>query len=130
MARNLLKTAQYFEHRLKLAAYPTLDRIGPLVKNVIENLKSIHPDIMQGVLFASNVQAQTTIEDMYVSFLLNVNEDPKFQDILANNKDKREELIQSAVKQTLELNFKEFRFRTHYSEFPIKKPGFFAQRPA
>ncbi|HVI42671.1 MAG TPA: hypothetical protein VM577_18635 [Anaerovoracaceae bacterium] len=130
MTRSLSKTADYFEQILKNAsAYPTVDKVKDVVKKTIENLIAVHPDVMQGVLYASNVNLQSTIEDMFVSFLLNVSDDPKFQDTLANNKPSREALVNSAVKGTLELNFREFQFRVHFSEFPTKKPGWFEKTP-
>lgn len=129
MIDKLLKAAKRFqEQTLKLAAYPAKEVIAPLIKETVENLVDIHPDVMEGVLYVSNIQPQATLEDMYVSFLVNINNAPELQDRINANKPARDQLIRNAVLGMLELKFKEFQFRINFGDFPTEDPGWFGKK--
>lgn len=128
MARSIFKVAEYYAQILKTADYPSIETISPVVKQTIDNLKSVHPDVMRGVLYASNVQATNSLDEFKVSFLLNVDEDPRWRDAIAVNKNNRDNLIQSSLTKILKINYQAFNFKIHFSEFPTAKPGWFDKK--
>lgn len=113
----------------KLAAYPTVETIGPVVKGIIDNLKSSNKDIMKGVFYASNFNVQAQIDYIAVSFLLNIDNDPRLQTAIAANKANRDNLIKTTVQQSLSSAFRGFEFQTKFTEYPTEKPGWFSRQP-
>lgn len=124
---KLLKVAALYEKRLeKAAAYPDPEAVKNLVKRTVENLKDTYEDDLEGVLYASHVQVQHHMDDSYVHFILNVDQDE--EDILAANQSKRQTIIQNGVLNALNSYFKTVVWRLKFNEAVAEDPGWFGKK--
>jgi len=126
---KILKIAEMYNRKLlKLAAYPTVESCKIIIEDVIEELVDKNEDLMEGVLYVSNVQLQKhqMENEFLVNFILNV--DIKKEEILNRNQAARQGAVQSAVLSVLQKTHPEFGWKLKFNEMFTKDPGWFGDK--
>lgn len=99
--RKLLKWARVYEAKLANEK-PDLVALKRAVKGTIEEIWKTHPYVMDGLVYVSHIALGP---DNAVSFTLNL--DKKKRELADKNKQKRDDLINLAVKASLKQQFKQ-----------------------
>lgn len=124
MIKNLTEVADYFQSKLeKVASYPSVEQLTSIIKGIVKNLISSNPDVMDGVLYASNVHLQPKIESINVSFLLNI--DREKVRLIGHKDAERKALVINSIKNTLENKYQQYQWNIRFGEFPTDPPKWF-----
>lgn len=123
--KKLLKLAREFEQSLiKVADYPTKDVVSGIVKSAVKDLISDNSDIMEGILYASNVEIYQHDDVISVKFILNF--DRKKAGVVEAKKAARDPQVYSATRIPLQNRFQNFQFQVKWTEAPADS-GWFAK---
>lgn len=120
---KISKLAREFAVELKKTAdYPTQATVAPVIKSVIKDCISDHSDLMDGILYASNVDIYQHDDLISVKFILNF--DRAKASKVETNKGVRDTVIMGACRQTLQTRFPNHHFQVKWNEVATEKSWF------
>lgn len=111
-----------FQELLKLADYPTLETIKPIVKDTIDDLIDDYEEAMSGSLYASNVDVSQKDDTVFVYFILNY--DREKEDKYNYYKVQRDPLVIDTITNKLQSQYRNFTFKVKYGDAPTSTGWF------
>lgn len=120
---KISKLAREFAAELqKRADYPTQSTVAPVIKSIIKDCTSQHSELMDGILYASNVNVYQRDDLISVRFILNYLRSKASK--VETNKSVRDPVIMGACRQTLQTRFPNHRFDVKWNEAPTDNNWF------